>query len=138
MPETVRVIVKKPKGSGRRLGWNKLVRRVDPAKSGGHCFEGEFLDEHQVDLGVGSVLVGQVPVGSAKSGHHWRVGTATKAGVEWEDRTWPLDRFLDFRDHVQNLLRGDNRGVEALREERAQLLERLHEIDQQIRQSEQG
>ena len=85
------------------------------------------------------MLVGQTPVGSARSGYHWRVGTVTRAGVEWEDRTWPPNKFLDFRDHVDALLRcDDSRGIEALREERARLLKLVNEIDERIRQAGQG
>ena len=107
MAETVRVKVTKPRGSGRREGWNKLVTRVDDTKSGGYAFQGRFLDERQEDLKVGSVLVGQTPVGSAKDGNHWRVGVVGvvgAGGVEWENTSWPLDDFLDFRDHVKALL----------------------------------
>ena len=35
MPESVRVIVKRPTGSGRRLGWNKHVTQIDTTKVGG-------------------------------------------------------------------------------------------------------
>ena len=138
MPQTVRVIVKKPRGSGRRVGWNKHVTQIDTTKEGGFCFVGDFLDEREVDLEVGSVLVGRVPVGSAKSGFHWRVGIVTSAGVEWEDLTWSQQVFLTFRDHVQGLLRGDRIEIEALKEERARLLKLVHDLDERIMQSEQS
>lgn len=134
MADTVRVKVEKPKGTGRRVGWNKVVTRVDDAKTGGYAFDGQFLDERQADLDVGSVLVGQIPVGSASTGNHWRVGVVSIDGVEWENRTWPQDRFLDFRDHVKTLLRGPHHDVAALREERARLMQRIKEIDLLIAQ----
>ena len=105
----------------------------EPREIGGVCFEGTFLEERQVDLEVGSVLVGQIPIGSAKTGFHWRVGTVTSAGVEWQDRTWPLDRFLDFRDHVEELLPGDSCGIDALKEERDRLLQQVRDLDELIR-----
>ena len=129
MADTVRVQVKKPTGTGRRQGWNKVVSRIDNTKQGGYAFEGRFLDERQVDLKVGSVLVGQIPVGSATYGNHWRVGVVSAHGVEWEDRTWSLDRFLDFRDHVETLMNDTHDDMEALRDERAHLVERIKEID---------
>ena len=96
MADTVRVKVEKPRGTGRRVGWNKVVTDIDDAKTGGYAVDVHFLDERQVDLDVGSVLVGQIPVGSASTGNHWRVGVVSIDGVEWEDRTWPQDQFLDF------------------------------------------
>ena len=138
MAETVRVKVRKPRGSGQREGWNKLVSSVDDTKSGGYAFEGRFLDERQEDLKVGSVLVGQIPVGSARSGNHWRSGVVGASGVEWEERTWPLDDVLDFKDHVKALLRGPTSGdgsVVVLREEKERLLERVQEIDLLIEQA---
>ena len=81
MADTVRVQVKKPTGTGRRKGWNKVVSRIDDTKQGGYAFEGRFLDERQVDLKVGSVLVGQIPVGSATYGNHWRVGVVSAHGA---------------------------------------------------------
>lgn len=136
--ETVRVKVAKPQGSGRREGWNKLVTSVDDTKSGGYAFQGRFLDERQEDLKVGSILVGQIPVGSARDGNHWRVGIVGGGGVEWEATTWPLDNFLDFRDHVKGLLCKPEDTVKALKAERERLLHRIQELDQLIEQAEQG
>ena len=138
MAEKIRVKVMKPEGTGRRVGWNKLVTKVDDTKPGGYAFEGKVLDERQVDLEVGSVLVGQIPVGSARSGNHWRSGVVGASGVEWEERTWPLDDVLDFIDHVKALLRGPTSGdgsVVVLREEKERLLERVQEIDLLIEQA---
>ena len=135
MADTVRVQVPRPSGTGRRKGWNKAVSRVDNTKQNGYAFEGKFLDERQVDLEVGAVLVGQIPVGSARYGNHWRVGMVRAGGFEWEDRTWPPGRFLDFRDHVEALMSDPHHDtVEALRDERARLVERIKEIDQLIKQ----
>ena len=136
MAETVRVKVTKPRGSGQREGWNKLVSSVDDTKSGGYAFEGRFLDERQVDLALGSVLVGQIPVGSARSGNHWRSGVVDTNGVEWEERTWPLDDVLDFIDHVKALLCKPEDTVEVLKEERERLLHRIQELDHLIEQAE--
>ena len=79
----------RPRGSGGRKGWNKLVTKVDDQQKGGYRFVGEFLEERQYNLATGAVVVGQIPVGSAKSGNHWRAGVVGSGGVEWEDRTWP-------------------------------------------------
>ena len=135
MVQTVRVRVMKPRGSGGRVGWTKVVGGVDDTKAGGYAFEGDFLDESQVDLDVGSVLVGHIPVGSARSGSHWRAGVVSTEGVEWEDRTWPLHTFLDFRDHVKVLLCGPHDDVGALREEKTRLEQRIAEIDFLIEQA---
>ena len=135
MAETVRVKVTKPRGSGRREGCNKLLSSIDDTKTGGYAFEGRFLDERQEDLKVGSVLVSQTPVGSAKNGNHWRVGVVGAGGVEWETATWPLDDFLDFRDHVKALLCEPDNDLEALKEERERLLHRIQELDQFIEQA---
>ena len=71
----------------------------------------------------------RIPVGSARSGYHWRVGVVGTGGVEWEDKTWPHEDFLDFRDHVKALLHGPDANIEALREERTRLLQRVADID---------
>ena len=70
-------------GQRPERGWNKLLSSIDDTKTGGYAFEGRFLDERQEDLKVGSVLVSQTPVGSAKNGNHWRVGVVGAGGVEW-------------------------------------------------------
>ena len=137
MTTIIRVRVKKPTGTGRRVGWNRVITGVDDTKRDGYAFEGSFLDEHQIDLQVGSVLVSRIPVGSARSGYHWRVGVVGTGGVEWEDKTWPHEDFLDFRDHVKELLRPEDE-IEALREERKQLLRRVAEIDLLIERAECG
>ena len=134
MLDKVRVSIQKPTGSGGRIGWNKLVTRVDATQRDGFAFVGTFLGERQVDLIVGDVLVGKIPIGSARTGYHWRVGVVTTNGVEWEDRTWPLHQFLDFRDHVERLLTGGERDIEALKRERTRLLERVRVLDRLIGQ----
>ena len=106
-----------------------MVSRIDDTKQGGHTFEGRCLDERQVELKAGSVLVGQIPVGSATYGNHRRVGAVSAHGVEWENRTWPLDRFLDLRDHVETLMNDPHDDMEALRDERAPSVDRIKEID---------
>ena len=137
MTTIIRVRVKKPTGTGRRVGWNRVVSSIDDTKKDGYAFAGHFLDERQVDLEVGSVLVSRMPVGSARSGYHWRVGVVGTGGVEWEEKTWPHQNFLDFRDHVKELLRPEDE-IEALREERKQLLRRVAEIDLLIERAECG
>ena len=135
MSHTIRVQVKKPTGTGRREGWNRHVTGVDDTRSGAYAFDGQFLDERQVDLTVGSVVVGRIPVGSARYGYHWRVGMVGASGVEWEEKTWPDQNFLDFRDHVKDLLRpGDE--IDALRERKAGLLQQVADIDERIAQAE--
>ncbi len=74
------------------------------------------------------MLVGQIPVVSATYGNHWRVGVVSAHGVEWENRTWPLDRFLDFRDHVETLMNDPHDDMEALRDERAHLVDRIRRL----------
>ena len=138
MVQTVRVKMMKPRGSGRRMGWNKLVTGVDDSQKGGYSLVGEFLEERQYDLATGAVVVGQMPIGSARSGNHWRAGTVGLGGVEWDDRTWPLDDFLDFQDHVKTLLGGLANDVEVLSEERTRLLERVKELDLMIERAGQG
>ena len=134
MTDKIRFTAKKPKGTGRRVGWIKVVSGVDDSKRGGYAFEGQFLKEGQVELEIGSVLVGSFPVGSARSGSHWRAGVVGPERDEWEDRTWPPERELDFRDHVKALLAGPRHDVEALRDERARHVERIKEIDLLIEQ----
>ena len=138
MTTTIRVRVKKPTGTGRRVGWNRLVTGVDDTKKDGYAFEGHFLDERQIDLALGSVLVSRIPVGSAKSGFHWRVGVVGTGGVEWEEKTRSHADFLDFRDHVKARLHGRDADIEALREERARLLQRVADIDLLIERAECG
>ena len=137
MADTVRVAVKRPTGTGRRAGWYRVVTDVDDTKSNGYAFDGPFLDERQVDLEIGSMLVGRIPVGSARSGFHWRAGVVGAGGVAWEEKTWPDGSFLDFRDHVKGLLSPEDETV-ALREERTRLLERIEQIDLRIEQAGRG
>ena len=136
MADTVRVRLKRPTGTGRRVGWNRLVEGVDDTKSNGHAFEGRFLDERQIDLRIGSVLVGRIPVGSATSGFHWRVGVVGTGGVEWEEKTWPPEQFLDFRDRVKRRIPSRDADIDALRDEKARLLRRVADIDLLIDQAE--
>ena len=137
MTKVVRVMEMKPTGTGGRAGWNRIVTEIDVSRQGGYAFRGHFLAERQTDLAVGSVVVGQIPVGSARAGFHWRVGVVTAAGsVEWEQRTWPLSRFLDFRDHVQALLDGPVDNISNLRAQRARLLRQVQDIDRRIERAE--
>ena len=82
MADTVRVQIRRPSGTCGRKGWSKVVSSVDNTKQDGYAFEGQFLNEHQVDLEVGSVLVGHIPVGSARYGTEWRVGVVSADGVQ--------------------------------------------------------
>ena len=136
MTDTIRVQLKRPTGTGRRVGWNRVVTSVDDTKSDGFAFEGPFLDERQVDLQVGSVLVSRVPVGSARSGFHWRVGVVGTGRIEWEETTWPPEQFLDCRDRVKSRLPSRDADIEALRDEKARLLRRVADIDLLIDQAE--
>ena len=137
MTFTVRVQLKPPTGTGGRVGWNRLVEGVDDSRKDGFAFDGPFLDDRQTDLEVGSVLVSRIPVGSARSGFHWRVGVVGTGGVEWEEKTWPPDHFLDFRDHVKELLYPEDE-IDSLREKRAALLQQVAEIDERIERAKRG
>jgi hypothetical protein len=64
----VRVYIDIPTASGRRKGWWKHVSGVNRTAKGGYAVSGEFLDEGQVDLPVGAVLVRCSPEGSVKNG----------------------------------------------------------------------
>jgi len=64
----VRITITKPTGSGRRVGWVKLVTGIDRTQKGGFALQGEFLNEGEQDLPAGAVQVRCSPNGSAKSG----------------------------------------------------------------------
>ena len=125
--ETVRLRVPKPRGSGGRVGWNKLVISVDIGKRDGYAFIGTFLPETQVDLPIGAVIAGKIPYKSLKHGFGWRMGRVTESGVRWGE-TWNRNKFLDFRDYVAVELDLGEFAV-ALEDEKMLLERRMGEIN---------
>ena len=57
----------KPTGSGRRVGWLKIVTGIDRSQKNGYALQGEFLNEGEQEVPAGSVVVCCAPAGSAKS-----------------------------------------------------------------------
>ena len=72
------------------------------------------LPDYLDDVDVGTALVHR-PVDSAIPHHErpWQAGRVHLDGIRWEEKTWPHEDFLAFRDHVAALLEftvpGDDR-----------------------------
>jgi hypothetical protein len=107
MSETkyVRVTIVNESNSGRRRGWTKWVQSVDKSKRNGFAFAGVFVNESEIDLPVGAVLVQKNPQGSVKNG--WDSAECFTLGSDGKlYRTCRSDEykwdthFLSFRDHV--------------------------------------
>jgi len=93
--------------SGRRTGWTRRVTAVDVTKSNGYAFEGEFLNEGEVDLNPGDVLIQKNPMGSVKNAWHEGVcivvdnnGNLHDVGDKYD---WK-EQFLSFRNLVAEQL----------------------------------
>ena len=72
--KTTKVIVniEKKQTSGRRESWLKTVNSVDDTQKGGYAFEGNFLEEGEVELEVGTIIIECNPRGSVKN--WWKEG----------------------------------------------------------------
>ena len=57
------------------------------------------------DIDIGTVLVHR-PVDPAIPYYErpWQAGRVHLDGIRWEEKTWPPDDFIAFRDHVASLL----------------------------------
>lgn len=63
------VTIKTEYASGHRKSWWKVVTGIDSTQRGGYAFEGEFLQDGERELPVGSLLLHVTNHGSAKSGY---------------------------------------------------------------------
>lgn len=64
MSNKVRFWLENETASGKRCGWTKRVTGIDPTKSNGYCFVGDFLKAGENELPIGSVLIQKIPEGS--------------------------------------------------------------------------
>jgi hypothetical protein len=94
-------------GDERRKNWAKVVRNVDPSKSSGWAYEGEFIAVGGIqDIAVGSVVLVYGERGS-------RTNPVPEAAVFTANSDGTLSRHVDakgrawartLRDDVQRLL----------------------------------
>lgn len=56
-------------------------------------------DTRLEDLNVGHILARV-----SRRDMRWQAGRTCVDGVHWEERTWPHDEFIAFRDHVADLV----------------------------------
>ena len=103
--------------SGHRQGWLKYVTKVDPSKTNGYAFEGEFLRAGAlVDLPQGAVLVACDPTGSVRNGGKDGSVRVVEKSSEDLDEAAPIvfstgdwySNFLSLRDKVSELLSSES------------------------------
>lgn len=63
------VTIKTEYASGNRKSWWKIVTGIDASQRGGYAFEGDFLQEGERELPIGSLLLHVTHCGSAKNGY---------------------------------------------------------------------
>ena len=63
------VTIKTEYASGNRKSWWKAVTSIDSTQRGGYAFDGEFLQEGERELPVGSLLLHVTHCGSVKNGY---------------------------------------------------------------------
>ena len=51
-----------------------------------------------------SINVGSVLARISADNRRWLAGRVDIDGIRWEEKTWPQDEFIAFRDHVADLL----------------------------------
>ena len=105
-PKTVRVVLNTPR-KGRREGFHRLVKEVDPTKRSAYAFIGDRLESgYELDLPVGAIIVRRTPDGSNQ--HPQDTFQYTKVLPEGEAWQWSEPRtkrtFLTFRDEVAQAL----------------------------------
>ncbi len=84
-----------------REGYIILVDAVDTTWTNGGAFAGDgALPDQLADVHVGTVPVRR-PVDPAisPSERPWQAGRVHLDGVRREERTWPREEFVVFRDH---------------------------------------
>ena len=72
----------------------------------------------QPDMRLEDLRVGEVLARVTRHDMRWQAGRTCVDGVHWEERTWPHDDFIAFRDHVADL-------VEVRRSRQHRVAERL-------------
>ena len=88
-------------GCVRRTDPIFVVTGVDKTLTRTAAFEGWVThpDTHPEDLNVGLVLAR-----IRRHDRRWQAGRTAIDGARWEERTWPQDEFIAFRDHVADLV----------------------------------
>ncbi len=90
----------------RREGCLIFVQSVDSTRTDSGAFAGGTRLPGYLDgIDVGTVLVHRtgdpaIPLDERP----WQAGRAHRDGVRWEEKTWPQEDFIAFRDHVASLL----------------------------------
>lgn len=108
--EKVRYRVFIDENSGRRKGWAKEVKAVEPNCKNGYGIEGDFLeDDTEYEFKVGSVILHVDPKGPNNS-RAWKralIILITPEGPKCmlKDTDWQSD-FLTVRDKLIELLEG--------------------------------
>ena len=83
-----------------------LVEAVDTTQPHGGAIRGGVrLPGYLADIDVGTVLVHR-PVDPAipPLERPWQAGRVHLDGVHWEEKTWPDEDVIAFRDHVVSLM----------------------------------
>lgn len=89
-----------------REGYIILVDAVDTTRINTAAFDGdETLPDQLDEVHVGTVLV-HCPVDPAipPGERPWQAGRVHLDGVRWEEKTWPREDFIAFRDHIASLM----------------------------------
>ena len=83
-----------------------LVEAVDTTWSSAAAFDGgERVPGYLNHIDVGIVLVHRPIDPAIPPGRRpWQAGRVHLDGVRWEERVWPVEDFIAFRDHVASLM----------------------------------
>ncbi len=89
-----------------RAGCLILVRAVDTKWPHAEAFVGGTRLPGYLDgIDVGTVLVHRAGDSAMPLDERpWQAGRAHLDGVRWEEKTWPVEDFIAFRDHVASLM----------------------------------
>jgi len=105
------VTIKTEYASGNRKSWWKVVTSIDASQRGGYAFEGDFLQDGERELPVGSLLLHVTHQGSAKNGYQDGNLFAVEAdgtlreivtGLNWREQSVTLRKAAEEYLKAQN------------------------------------
>jgi hypothetical protein len=104
MSNKITVTIKTEYASGGRKSWWKHVKSIDSAQRGGYAFDGDFLNEGEVELQEGSLLLHVTNCGSVKNGYQDGALFAVQAdgslreivaGLNWREQSVTLRKAAE-------------------------------------------
>lgn len=93
------VIIKTEYASGNRKSWWKIITDIDSNQRGGYAFDGDFLQDGERELPVGSLLLHVTHAGSVKNGYQ----EGNLYAVEADGSLREIVTGLNWREHFVTL-----------------------------------